>query len=72
MLLLHGSKDTTVPVAQSEAVAAALRANGATVERHVYDGEGHGWSRAATIADEAERIDAFLSRWVLPRELQSS
>jgi dipeptidyl aminopeptidase/acylaminoacyl peptidase len=72
VLLLHGSDDRTVPVAQSEEVAAALRANGATVERHVYEGEGHGWSRAATIADEAERIDAFLSRWVLPRELSSS
>jgi len=72
VLLLHGSNDTTVPVAQSEAVAAALRANGATVERHVYDGEGHGWRRAATIADETERIDAFLSRWVLPHELHSS
>jgi dipeptidyl aminopeptidase/acylaminoacyl peptidase len=72
VLLLHGSNDNTVPVAQSEEVAAALRANGATVERHVYEGEGHGWSHAATIADEADRIDAFLSRWVLPRELPSS
>jgi len=72
VLILHGSADNTVPVAQSEAVAAALRANGTTVERHVYEGEGHGWSRAATMADEAERVDAFLSRWVLPRELHSS
>ena len=72
VLILHGSADNTVPVAQSEAVAAALRANGTTIERHVYDGEGHGWSRATTIADEAERVDAFLSRWVLPRELHSS
>jgi dipeptidyl aminopeptidase/acylaminoacyl peptidase len=72
VLLLHGRDDNTVPVAQSEELAAALRAGGVTVERHVYEGEGHGWSRAATIADEAERIDAFLSRWVSPRELRSS
>jgi len=70
--LLHGRDDNTVPVAQSEEVAAALRANGATVESHAYEGEGHGWSHAVTIADEVERIDAFLSRWVLPRELPSS
>jgi dipeptidyl aminopeptidase/acylaminoacyl peptidase len=69
VLLLHGNDDDTVPVGQSEELASALRAAGATVERHVYEGEGHGWSRAGTIADEAERIDAFLSRWVLPREL---
>jgi dipeptidyl aminopeptidase/acylaminoacyl peptidase len=69
VLLLHGTADNTVPVAQSEDVAAALRTAGVKVERHVYEGEGHGWSRAETIADEAARIDAFLSRWVLPREL---
>jgi hypothetical protein len=28
----------------------------------VYDGERHGWRRAATIADELDRIDSFLSR----------
>jgi dipeptidyl aminopeptidase/acylaminoacyl peptidase len=72
VLLLHGRDDTTVPVAQSEALAAALRATGVEVELHLYDGEGHGWGRAATIVDEAERIDAFLSRWVLPREVAAS
>ena len=67
VLLLHGSADSAVPLAQSEALATALRAAGATVEHHVYDGEGHGWRRSATIADDFERIDAFLARWVLPR-----
>jgi dipeptidyl aminopeptidase/acylaminoacyl peptidase len=66
VLLLHGDKDTSVPIAQSEAVADALRAAGTPVERHVYEGEGHGWSRAATIADDFERVHAFLTRWVLP------
>lgn len=67
VLLLHGDKDTSVPVAQSEAMADALRAAGVPVERHVYPGEGHGWRRAATIADDFERVQAFLTRWVLPR-----
>jgi dipeptidyl aminopeptidase/acylaminoacyl peptidase len=66
VLLLHGDEDTSVPVAQSEALAVALRAAGTPVERHVYSGEGHGWRRSATIADDFERVDAFLTRWVLP------
>jgi dipeptidyl aminopeptidase/acylaminoacyl peptidase len=69
VLLLHGDKDDTVPVEQSEAIATALRAQGVPVERHVYAGEGHGWSRSETIIDETQRIDTFLSRWVLPRDL---
>ena len=67
VLLLHGSADDNVPVAQSEAIEHALRAAGVPVERHVYDGEGHGWRRAATIADDLERVDAFLTRILLPR-----
>ena len=63
VLLLHGADDVVVSPAQSAAFADALRRAGATVERHVYDGEGHGWRRADTIADELARIDAFLSRW---------
>jgi dipeptidyl aminopeptidase/acylaminoacyl peptidase len=72
VLLLHGNNDDTVPVEQTEELAAAMRATGAMVERHVYDGEGHGWRRAETVADEAERVDAFLSRWVLPPTLHAS
>ncbi len=67
VLLLHGNEDTSVPVAQSEAMADALRAAGTPVERHVYEGEGHGWGRVATIADDFDRVNAFLTRWVLPR-----
>jgi dipeptidyl aminopeptidase/acylaminoacyl peptidase len=66
VLLLHGDKDTSVPVVQSEAIADALRAAGTPVERHVYAGEGHGWRKTATIADDFERVHAFLTRWVLP------
>jgi dipeptidyl aminopeptidase/acylaminoacyl peptidase len=67
VLLLHGDRDTSVPLAQSQALAEALQAAGTPVERHVYAGEGHGWSRSATIADDFERVDAFLRRRVLPR-----
>ena len=46
-----------MPVAQSAALADALRAAGTHVERHVYEGEGHGWRRAATIADDFDRVE---------------
>ena len=53
VLLLHGDKDTSVPLAQSEAIADALRAAGTPVERHVYEGEGHGWRQAG---DDRRRL----------------
>ena len=65
LLLLHGSDDEAVVVEQSQIVADRVRAAGGTVERHVYDGEGHGWGRPATVVDEIERITDFLRRHVL-------
>ena len=62
LLLLHGADDVVVPASQSAALAERLRANGVDVEHHVYDGEGHGWRSPATIRDELERTEAFLSR----------
>lgn len=67
VLLLHGTDDTSVPIAQSTALAGAIRAAGGIVEQHVYEGEGHGWRRSATVADDFDRVEAFLTRWVLPR-----
>jgi dipeptidyl aminopeptidase/acylaminoacyl peptidase len=58
VLLLHGSADRAVNPEQSAALARALP----NAERHVYEGEGHGWRRTATVADELARIDAFLTR----------
>ena len=66
VLFLHGDEDTTVPVGQSEAMADLLRGAGVSVERHVYVGERHGWRRSETIADDLDRIDAFLTRHVFP------
>lgn len=61
LLVLHGADDPVVPAAQS----AALVRRVATAEYHVYEGEGHGWSRPATTEDELERVAAFLHRHVL-------
>jgi dipeptidyl aminopeptidase/acylaminoacyl peptidase len=67
VLMLQGGADKVVPPAQARAMVDAMRAGGAPVEYHEYEGEGHGWSNADTIADALERIDAFLTRWVLRR-----
>jgi dipeptidyl aminopeptidase/acylaminoacyl peptidase len=67
LLVLHGSDDPVVPVAQSLALVEVLRQLGRSVEHHVYEGEGHGWSRAAVVIDELERAEDFLTRQVLRR-----
>ena len=67
LLVLQGDRDNTVPKAQADALVEALRRTGSTVEYHVYEGEGHGWSKPETVADELERAEKFLTRWVLKR-----
>jgi dipeptidyl aminopeptidase/acylaminoacyl peptidase len=69
LLILQGSDDPVVPLAQSQAVADGLRQRGRTVELHVYEGEGHGWGRPETVIDELERTEAFLTRHVLRRRV---
>ena len=67
LLILQGSEDPVVPAAQSVAIADRLRSLGRTVELHLYEGEGHGWGRPATVVDELERTSSFLRRHVLRR-----
>jgi dipeptidyl aminopeptidase/acylaminoacyl peptidase len=64
LLLLHGADDKVVTAQQSTGLAERVRAAGVPVERHIYEGEGHGWRRAGTVADELTRIDAFLRQWL--------
>jgi dipeptidyl aminopeptidase/acylaminoacyl peptidase len=65
LLILQGAEDKVVRPAQSAALAERLRARGAVVEHHVYEGEGHGWQRRETVVDELERVESFLRRHVL-------
>ena len=68
LLVLHGDRDKVVPEAQSGALVDAIASAGGTVEYHLYEGEGHGWSRPETVADELVRITDFLDRHVLQRQ----
>jgi dipeptidyl aminopeptidase/acylaminoacyl peptidase len=63
VLLLQGDQDRVVNANGTAAFAGALRGAGVDVEYHVYAGEGHGWRRAETVADELARTSAFLARW---------
>lgn len=65
LLILQGDKDDVVPLAQSEMIYKTLQGKGREVEMKVYEGEGHGWRRLATVLDELERVDKFLRRHVL-------
>jgi dipeptidyl aminopeptidase/acylaminoacyl peptidase len=62
LLLFQGLDDEVVPAAHSEALAARLRELGRDVELHLYEGEGHGWRRSATVVDELTRTESFLQR----------
>jgi dipeptidyl aminopeptidase/acylaminoacyl peptidase len=64
LLVLQGSADNVVAPSQSESLVSAVRAAGGTVEYHLYQGEGHGWSRAEVVEDELERTWSFLRRFV--------
>lgn len=65
LLVLQGGDDKVVPPGQSQTIVDRLRSLGRTVEFHVYDGEGHGWSRPETVIDELRRTEDFLRRHVL-------
>ena len=62
LLILHGSEDPVVPLAQSLALRDRTLAAGNRTEMHVYEGEGHGWSRPETVEDELDRTAEFLDR----------
>jgi dipeptidyl aminopeptidase/acylaminoacyl peptidase len=67
LLVLQGSADRVVPKAQADSLVGRMQQAGRSVEYHVYDGEGHGWSRPEVVTDELERTWAFLQRHVLRR-----
>ena len=64
VLVLQGDADKVVPPAQATALVGAVRAAGGVAESQVYEGEGHGWSRADTVGDACERVASFLRRHV--------
>lgn len=62
LLLMHGTDDPVVPIAQSEALAARVSESGGDVDFVVYEDEGHGFRQPDNVTDEYERTEAFLDR----------
>jgi dipeptidyl aminopeptidase/acylaminoacyl peptidase len=68
LLILEGDVDYRVPSKQGEEMIEALKKAGKTdFERHVYAGEGHGWRKVSSVEDYIERMEKFLTKWVLER-----
>lgn len=61
VLILHGSDDNVVPVADTVTYADALTAAGGTVRCTILDGEGHGWKRPESVRVELSLIEGFLA-----------
>ncbi|WP_428390347.1 S9 family peptidase [Lichenicoccus sp.] len=59
VIFFHGLQDKVVPVGQTRAMAAALRARGVPVTVHEFAGEAHGFRREATIRQVLELELAF-------------
>ena len=51
LLIIHGKQDTRVPLAQAQAMAAAVRGNGVPVWTVYFDDEGHAFFRNAANND---------------------
>ena len=58
-LILHGTLDQLVPIAQSNALKTKLQTAGATVQMVTYPNEGHSWT-GASLNDTYDKVTAFL------------
>ncbi len=60
LLVLQGTEDKIVPPSQSEMIVDALRQRDIEVTYHLFDGEGHGFRMAETIAAVLRAEEAFI------------
>lgn len=65
LIVFQGSADAVVPPSQSEAIVSALKRNGVPHEYYLYEGEGHGFSKPATLEDFYGKLERFLLQYVL-------
>lgn len=62
VLLLQGADDRVVPPSQASSLAEGLRERGIRCDHVLFEGEGHGFRRAETIAAAARAEIAFLEQ----------
>ena len=63
--IFQGSEDKVVPVEQSEEMVRLLQGNRVPHLYRLYEGEGHGFRKKATLIDHYETIDRFLQQYVI-------
>jgi dipeptidyl aminopeptidase/acylaminoacyl peptidase len=63
--VFQGDIDRVVPRAQSDEIVASLRQRNIAHEYHVFEGEGHGWRKSATIETFYTALDRFLRQYVV-------
>lgn len=67
VLILHGEKDATVPVAEAYNLQKLLEKKGIPYEMKIYPGEGHGFETEIW-RDAGQRSLHFLQKHLLPSE----
>ena len=65
LAIFQGDKDVVVPKNQAEAIVKALAKAGTPYTYHLYEGEGHGFSKPDTIKHLYATIDEFLKENVI-------
>jgi dipeptidyl aminopeptidase/acylaminoacyl peptidase len=63
--VFQGEIDRVVPKAQSDEIVDSLKRRGIPHVYQVYEGEGHGWRKSATIEAFYTAVEAFLRQHVL-------
>ena len=63
VLILHGGRDTVVPVAEAEKLEAVLKQHEISYEMKIYSDQGHHFTRLAQI-DALRRVVAFFRRYL--------
>ncbi len=69
-LVLHGARDSIVPVSNAYAIEALLRRLGVAYDLHVYPDQAHGFTGAAQF-DAAQRTAAFFGRYLGGRSAET-
>jgi dipeptidyl aminopeptidase/acylaminoacyl peptidase len=64
LLVIQGANDPRVIKAESDEIVAAVKKNGVPVEYLVFDDEGHGFQKRKNNIAAAEKIVAFLDRYL--------
>ncbi|WP_456599100.1 S9 family peptidase [Blastococcus sp. SYSU DS0616] len=64
VLLVHGDRDTNVPVAESVQAHQALQARGARADLLLFAGEGHAIVGREHLVELGERLAAWFDRWL--------